>query len=365
MTASASSDYNQVPAEHQGGEELKLLSARISSEAESSKSAEHDHKHPQEEPFELCEDVYDFFIFRLAEFWSRDGIPDSAPRLHLFHGALLYVTNLFVQGFVIYYVNIAANVEEAKWHDHSWTASFGMTLRGSVTASEHKGLLAKCALQNQVPDVLLYYIMIFIWAVSQTKEFKRIRDWMRTIWSVRPLSLDRPYPMTEDKIIIHALSPCMKVIVFLANPLARSLLFIPVTFVGAKFLALQTVPFALVMKAVALQLVLNFDEMMVASLALRKAVAQLTRARFMTPCHERTCIPYWYDGVGSMFFYIMIVLFVVGFLEGYYADLMYLEGVAIYTMTISGNSWMESPGYSAAWKNPDAIDIVVVIVVVV
>ncbi|CAE8630875.1 unnamed protein product [Polarella glacialis] len=186
----------------------------------------------------------------------------------------------------------------------------GDLLRGAVqssTASEHKGLLAKCALQNQVPDVLLYYIMIFIWAVSQTKEFKRIRDWMRTIWSVRPLSLDRPYPMTEDKIIIHALSPCMKVIVFLANPLARSLLFIPVTFVGAKFLALQTVPFALVMKAVALQLVLNFDEMMVASLALRKAVAQLTRARFMTPCHERTCIPYWYDGVGSMFFYIMIV----------------------------------------------------------
>jgi len=292
----------------------------------------------EEERFDLMADTYEFCALRLTEFCSANE-KQTVHYLHLLHATTLWALNLFIQGSIVFVVWGASNDLERPWSDEVWEQSFGMTLKsageelldairsGSKLDFDNSAkLLQKCDEQTGISTDLIYYIMIFIWLTNQMKEFKRVRDWWKMLWEVSPMTLERTTIVDTEKKVVQAMPIWLKVVLFIVVPFAKFVVFVPTTFVGFKFLALQTVAFAVVMKAVALQLVLSIDEMLIQSLALRTATKSISATKILHEKNDDNCgIKYWYDGVGALIYLIGICFFTFLGLEVYYSSLMFFR----------------------------------------
>jgi len=278
----------------------------------------------REEHFDLAADTYDFFALRLLEFFSKSS-KDTTQYLHLLHAFTLWSFNLFLQGCIVLVVWKGSDELEAPWSDAAWQDSFGMTLQEAgqtlldavKTGSEIKldksaDLLKKCKVQTGISTDLIYYVMICIWLVNQFKEFKRCRDWWKCLWEVSPMTEERTTILDEEKKTVQCMPIWLKTLCFFVVPFVKFVVFLPTTFVGFKFLALQ--------------LVLSIDELLISALALRTASKRINVIKIRHMEQDDNCgIKYWYDGVGGLAYLTVICGLTFAGLEIYYGGLMFFR----------------------------------------
>lgn len=306
----------------------------------------HDSEGTPKESMAMDPDTYSLLVLRLAEQWSSTDSwwTPTVRWLHLFHALVLYFMNVVVQVLIVCFIWQASEDLVEKWDGAKFERKYNTTLSEAAeqlalsakmrapmgTTALDLSLLELCAEQLLVPHVALYYVMIFLWVIFQLKEFKKIRDWLTAMYNLPgPVQdYDKPLVLAGDgdfSCAICFMTCWQKAIVFLAVPAAKFAIVLPTTFIGAKFLALQTLPFALVMKAVGLQMILNIDDIFVSALALRVIVARLQKAKIEYPMPEASFVFWWYDGVGSLCFLSSCIAFVCWLMQDYFADLTFLR----------------------------------------
>lgn len=286
-------------------------------------------------------DVNGLFMFRLLLFWERTRMT-TAIAMAFLHGTLLYGLNLTIQtGTVLFMLNMAQELEMKLYRVH-FDRKYGMSLGDATRKIEYAmrgdnstalpailapttsdGVLEVCAAEVDIPFRTIYWVMLFWWAMFMLKEFKYIRIQGRALWWVET-RVDQRLPLVEKRSLVR-LDSWMRGILILCIPGLKITVASCLLFVGAKFLVLQRNPFSLVLKALAMQLVVNFDELMVGSLSSREAMEAFSKSHILYKLKTTELgflkASHWKNGLGGFVFLAAAVLIVEGFVRGMFPDI--------------------------------------------
>lgn len=286
-------------------------------------------------------DVNGLFMFRMLLFWERTRM-SSAIATAVLHGTLLYGLNLVIQtGTVLFMLNMAHELEMKlyRFHfDHKYGMSLGdatreveyaasslnsTSLPAILTPLTSDGVLEVCAAEVDIPYRTIYWVMLFWWAMFMLKEFKYIRIQGRALWWVET-RVDQRLPLVEKRSLVR-LDSWMRGMLIVAIPGLKITVASCLLYVGSKFLVLQTNPFSLVLKALAMQLVVNFDELMVGSLSSREAMEAFSKAHILFKLKTTELgflkASHWKNGLGGFAYLACAVLIVEGMVRGMFWDI--------------------------------------------
>lgn len=279
--------------------------------------------------------VNGLMLYRLLEFWDRQRLTPMIA-LSCFHGSLLYGLNVVIQASMVLFLTKIARDLETKLYRETFDRAYGMglasvtrelrravaennaTLSAALNLTNCDGVLEVCATEVEIPYRSIYWVMLFWWFMFMLKELREIRAQFQALWNVERRT-DSSYPLCESGGDLVRMDRWMRFTLILLLPIFKVIVAFMLLFAGAKFLMLQTDPFSLVLKALAMQSVVYFDELMVGSLTSRESIESFSKAHIVftrrSTGNKVTLRFHWKNGVGGLVYFAVTLLVVELFVQ--------------------------------------------------
>jgi len=234
---------------------------------------------------------------------------------------LLYITNmvlqlavtyLFVTEFAIpslekfndlpHHLDIAkaTNVLDVCAHHH-------MPLEGNATfqlpSSAASVVLDLCAEQQAARVLWIYFLMLFLWYAKIGREVVASVHRALQIWNIPERANDDEYMLVKGKLTSLTLKLRIAILLFVIVP--KISIAVVLCYAGSIILLVQTDILHIVTKALVLQLIMTFDEVLIATLATTRLESLLHHSSLH---YQNYAHVMWENWAGGLFKYTVVAV---------------------------------------------------------